>query len=153
MLHLTLNFALALAGWKNKAKQRNCLSDLISSMFVYSRFIIKDCSSLRFRESTSITIHNGFSAHHDSWMTKMFHHGVKKTKISSPTPCSKTAYGQTYFKTFLLDLYVQKTNVWPRREGGFPVRYKRHVRRVNYWAVIGFNFRVTWRITWRLRKV
>ena len=110
MLHLTLNFALALAGCKNKAKQKNCLSELTSSRYVYSRFTIKDCSSSRLRGSTSITsitIHNGFSAHHDSWITKMFHHGVTKTNISSPTHCSNAAYGQTHFKTFFLYLYVR----------------------------------------------
>ena len=93
-----------------KKKAKNFKSDLIFSRYVYSRFTIKDCSSSRFRESTSITsitIHNGFSAHHDSWITKMFHHGVTKTNISSPTPCSNAAYGQTYFKTFFLYLYVR----------------------------------------------
>ena len=32
----------------------------------------------------------------------MFHHGVTKTNISSPTPCSNATYGQTYFKTLFL---------------------------------------------------
>ena len=32
----------------------------------------------------------------------MFHHWVTKTKISSPTPCSNTAYGQTYLNIFLV---------------------------------------------------
>ena len=32
---------------------------------------------------------------------------VTKTNISSPTPSSNAAYGQTYFKTFFLYLYVR----------------------------------------------
>ena len=101
---------LLLLAEKIKQNKENCLSDLTSLMYVYSRFKIKDCSSSRLRESTSITsitIHNGFSAHHDSWITKMFHHRVTKTNISSPTPCSNAAYGQTYFKTCFLHLYVR----------------------------------------------
>ena len=60
--------------------------DLISSKYVYSQLTIKDCSSSRFRESTSITVHNGFSAHHDSLATKMLDHGVTKKGSPPPSP-------------------------------------------------------------------
>ena len=70
---------------KQNKKTLYIKSDLISSKYVYSQLTIKDCSSSRFRESTSITVHNGFSAHHDSLTTKMLDHGVTK-KSSPPTP-------------------------------------------------------------------
>ena len=87
-------------------------SDLISSKYVYSQLTIKDCSSSRFRESTSITVHNGFSAHHDSLTTKMLDHGVtKKGSPHPPTPppplplpCSNTAYWQIYLYVFLVSV-------------------------------------------------
>ena len=69
---------------KQNKKTLYIKSDLISSKYVYSQLTIKDCSSSRFRESTSITVHNGFSAHHDSLTTKMLDHGVTK-KGSPPT--------------------------------------------------------------------
>ena len=76
----------------------------------YLRFIIKDCSSLRFRESTSITLHNGVSEHHDSWKTKMLDHGA--TKIIPPLPqlpvqiqCIKCIYVKHF--SFFLYLYVR----------------------------------------------
>ena len=70
---------------KQNKKTLYIKSDLISSKYVYSQLTIKDCSSSRFRESTSITVHNGFSAHHDSLTTKMLDHGVTK-KGSPPHP-------------------------------------------------------------------
>ena len=70
---------------KQNKKTLYIKSDLISSKYVYSQLTIKDCSSSRFRESTSITVHNGFSAHHDSLTTKMLDHGVTK-KGSPPQP-------------------------------------------------------------------
>ena len=70
---------------KQNKKTLYIKSDLISSKYVYSQLTIKDCSSSRFRESTSITVHNGFSAHHDSLTTKMLDHGVTK-KGSPPSP-------------------------------------------------------------------
>ena len=72
---------------KQNKKTLYIKSDLISSKYVYSQLTIKDCSSSRFRESTSITVHNGFSAHHDSLTTKMLDHGVtKKGSPPQPTP-------------------------------------------------------------------
>ena len=95
---------------KQNKKTLYIKSDLISSKYVYSQLTIKDCSSSRFRESTSITRHNGFSAHHDSLTTKMLDHGV--TKKSSPPhpppplplPCSNTAYWQIYLYVFLVSV-------------------------------------------------
>ena len=81
-------------------------SDLISSKYVYSQLTIKDCSSSRFRESTSITVHDGFSAHHDSLTTKMLDHGVTKkgSRRPLPLPCSNTAYWQIYLYVFLVSV-------------------------------------------------
>ena len=96
---------------KKKQNKKTLLikSDLISSKYVYSQLTIKDCSSSRFRESTSITRHNGFSAHHDSLTTKMLDHGV--TKKSSPHPpfpfpVQIQRIGK-YIYTFFLYLYVR----------------------------------------------
>ena len=98
-----------LAEKKQNKKTLFIKSDLISSKYVYSQLTIKDCSSSRFRESTSITVHNGFSAHHDSLTTKMLDHGV--TKKSSPHPpfpfpVQIQRIGK-YIYTFFLYLYVR----------------------------------------------
>ena len=89
-------------------------SDLISSKYVYSQLTIKDCSSSRFRESTSITVHNGFSAHHDSLTTQMLDHGVtKKGSPHPPTPPPPFPFPVQiqrigkYIYTFFLYLYVR----------------------------------------------
>ena len=73
---------------------------------MYSQLTIKDCSSSRFRESTSITVHNGFTAHHDSLTTKMLDHGVSKkgSPHPLPLPCSNTAYWQIYLYVFLVSV-------------------------------------------------
>ena len=75
---------------KQNKKTLYIKSDLISSKYVYSQLTIKDCSSSRFRESTLITVHNGFSAHHDSLTTKMLDHGV--TKKGPPPPPSPSLF-------------------------------------------------------------
>ena len=102
---------------KQNKKTLYIKSDLISSKYVYSQLTIKDCSSSRFRESTSITVHNGFSAHHDSLTTKMLDHGVTKKGSPPhppppppppppplPLPCSNTAYWQIYLYVFLVSV-------------------------------------------------
>ena len=94
---------------KQNKKTLYIKSDLISSKYVYSQLTIKDCSSSRFRESTLITVHNGFSAHHDSLTTKMLDHGV--TKKSSPHPpfpfpVQIQRIGK-YIYTFFLYLYFR----------------------------------------------
>ena len=99
---------------KKKQNKKTLLikSDLISSKYVYSQLTIKDCSSSRFRESTSITVHNGFSAHHDSLTTKMLDHGVTKKKLPPtapppfPFPFQIQRIGK-YIYTFFLYLYVR----------------------------------------------
>ena len=98
MLHLTLNFALALARRKKKVTKKlfKWLNFFNVCVFTwYSRFIIKDCSSLHFRESTSITLHNGVSEHHDSWTTKTLDQGA--TKIIPPP---------SLFKYSVLNVYM-----------------------------------------------
>ena len=97
---------------KQNKKTLYIKSDLISSKYVYSQLTIKDCSSSRFRESTSITVHNGFSAHHDSLTTKMLDHGVTK-KGSPPQPPPPFPFPVQiqrigkYIYTFFLYLYVR----------------------------------------------
>ena len=99
---------------KQNKKTLYIKSDLISSKYVYSQLTIKDCSSSRFRESTSITVHNGFSAHHDSLTTKMLDHGVtKKGSPHPPTPPPPFPFPVQiqrigkYIYTFFLYLYVR----------------------------------------------
>ena len=77
---------------KQNKKTLYIKSDFISSKYVYSQLTIKDCSSSRFRESTSITVHNGFSAHPDSLTTKMLDHGVTKKKLPPSLPPSLFKY-------------------------------------------------------------
>ena len=90
---------------KQNKKTLYIKSDLISSKYVYSQLTIKDCSSSRFRQSTSITVHNGFSAHPDSLTTKMLDHEVtKKGSPPIPLPCSNTAYWQIYLYVFLVSV-------------------------------------------------
>ena len=92
---------------KQNKKTLYIKSDLISSKYVYSQLTIKDCSSSRFRESTSITVHNGFSAHPDSLTTKMLDHGVtKKGSPPFPFPVQIQRVGK-YIYTFFLYLYVR----------------------------------------------
>ena len=70
----------------------------------YSRFIIKDCRSLRFRESTSITLHNVVSEHH------VGSRGNKNNPAPPPPlpvqiQCIKCIYVKHF--SFFLYLYVR----------------------------------------------
>ena len=90
---------------KQNKKTLYIKSDLISSKYVYSQLTIKDCSSSRFWESTSITVHNGFSAHHDSLTTKMLDHGV--TKKGSPTPPPSPPSPSLFKYSVLANIFIR----------------------------------------------
>ena len=99
--------------WTKKKKPKKRLfskSDLISSMYVYSRFTIKDCSSSQFSGSR-------FQSQHTTTFQHITIHRQKKCWItgsqkwappptppppSFPTPCSNTASGETYLNIFLV---------------------------------------------------
>ena len=86
-----------------KKKRLFIKSDLISSMYVYSRFTIKDCSSSQFSGSRLQSQHTTIFQH------ITIHRQQKKCWITEshkwappPAPCSNTAYGQTYLNIFLV---------------------------------------------------
>ena len=71
---------------KKKKKRLFIKSDLISSMYVYSRFTVKDCSSSQFSgsrlQSQHTTIFQHITIHRQQ--KKVLDHGV--TKMSPPPP-------------------------------------------------------------------
>ena len=85
---------------KKKAKTKSFI------ICVFTIHWIKDidCSSSRFRESTSIKIPNGFSTFYDSWTTKMLDRRVS----FPPLPVQiQLVYGQTSFDFSCIWVYVR----------------------------------------------
>ena len=102
MLHLTLNFGLALASFKKKAKnfKKSLLKviQFLRGMCIHdsqSRIVaVRVWGSPLQSQYTTVFEHITIHRQQKCWITG-------SQKYFPPTPCSNTAYGQTYLNIFL----------------------------------------------------
>ena len=101
MLHLTLNFALALARWKKKSKKETVYLKWLN----FFNVCVFTTHNQRFEQFAFQEVqfsHNTQRFFNTSRFKDNKNVGTRGHKNKLPPPCSNTAYGQTYLNIFLV---------------------------------------------------